>query len=434
MAGGGGGAQRSVAALGRVNFRRYFAGQLVSTLGTWMQITAQIWLVLELTDSGAALGLASALQFLPSLVLGPWAGVIADKVENRRLLLVTNSFAGLFALALGLLSAAGDLSVAWLYVGAVSIGISNAFDRAAGPAFVSSLVQPDELPSAIGLYSVTTSASRMIGTAVAGVLLSEVGATACFLVNAASYLVVLASLLSLRSSEIAERRVGGGPVLIREGWAHVRERPILARTMLTTTAVGMFGMNFMILVPAMVKLAFDADAEWFGYAEVFSGAGSTVAGFVVGSLDRPTAKTVGLGAMALGAATMLTGMAPALLIFSMLMFLVGLTAVGFMTTSMTVTQANAEPAMRGRVSALQAVASSGTMPIGSLAVGGLIAGVGVRTTMVLAGATAVAAGLALFLAERRRPSASWVDTTPAVEPALDAAVSPLFAEIEPEPA
>ncbi|MGD9797453.1 MAG: MFS transporter [Acidimicrobiia bacterium] len=423
--GEGSGAKRTVLALESVNFRRYFAGQLLSTLGTWMQITAQIWLVLEITDSGAALGRVSALQFVPALLLGAWAGSIADRFENRRLLLVTNVFAGLFALALGVLSLQGSLTVGWLYVAAFGVGTGNAFDRAAGPAFVTSLVPADHLPSAIGLYSVTTSASRMVGTAVAGVIVATWGPTACFFINAASYLLVLASLLSLRTGEITDRRVHGEPIRVKDGLTHIRARPILRRTLVTTTVVGMFGMNFMILVPAMVRLTFDADANWFGIAEVFSGAGSTAAGFLVGALHRPTARTVALGAMAMGAATICTGLAPTLVAFCVLMFAVGLAAVGFMTVSMTVTQANAEPSMRGRVSALQTVAQSGAMPIGSLLIGGLMSGIGVRTTMVLTGASAVVAGLVLTSLERARPSVLWADGDvghPPVE--LDATLEP----------
>jgi MFS family permease len=415
-----------VAALQSVNFRRYFAGQLLSTLGTWMQITAQIWLVLEITDSGAALGRASALQFIPALLLGAWAGSIADRFDNRRLLLVTNSFAGLFALALGLLSMSGALTVNWLYVAALGVGLGNAFDRAAGPAFVTSLVPSEHLPSAIGLYSVTTSASRMIGTAVAGVIVATWGPTACFLINAASYLLVLASLVSLRGDEITDRRApGGAKIRVRDGIVHIRARPILRRTLLTTTVVGMFGMNFMILVPAMVRLAFHSGATWFGVAEIFSGAGSTAAGFLVGALHRPSARSVALGAMAMGAATIATGVAPVLILFCLLMFAVGLAAVGFMTMSMTVTQANAEPSMRGRVSALQTVAQSGAMPIGSLLIGGLMSTIGVRTTMVLTGASAVAAGLVLLGLERARPSALWLDgDEEIVTPELDATLEP----------
>ncbi|MGE0795624.1 MAG: MFS transporter, partial [Acidimicrobiia bacterium] len=397
MAGGGrAGAKRSVAALHQVNFRRYFAGQLLSTVGTWMQLTAQIWLVLEITDSGRALGLASSLQFLPALALGAWAGVIADRVDNRVLLMTTNGVAMVLAIVLGTLSASDHLGIGWLYGAAFSIGVGNAFDRAAGPAFVSSLVDADRLPSAIGLYSVTTSASRMVGIAAGGFVVTAYGPTVCFFVNAASYVIVLVGLASLRRDEIAERRVGGVPVRIRDGFAHVRSRPVLLRTLATTVVVGMFSFNFMILVPAMVKLGFEADARWFGIAEVFSGAGSTAAGFVVGSLHRPSVRTVSLAAVALGVATALTGLAPYLLLFCVLMFVVGVTATGYMTTSMTVVQTNAAPEMRGRASSLLVMANQGTTPIGALLMGAVISSFGARSAMVFAGASAIAAGLVLL--------------------------------------
>ncbi len=397
----------SIVALSSTNFKRYFAGQLLSTLGSWMQITAQLWLVLDLTESGSTLGRLSALQFIPSLVLGAWAGTLADRFDNRHMLMVTNTVAGLFALLLGILSVTGHISVHWLYVAAIGIGLGNAFDRAAGPAFVTSLVPEEHLTSAIGLYSVTTSASRMIGIAVAGVVIAAFGASACFIINAASYLIVLASLLSLRPAEITDRRQKGGPIRIRDGFHHVRSRPILFRTLATTTGVGMIGMNFMIIVPAMVKLTFDAGSTWFGIAEVFSGAGSTVAGLAVGLLSRPNARAVALGAIALGASTIATGLAPWLLLFCVLMFLVGVCATGFMTTSMTVTQSNALPSMRGRVSALQLVANAGVMPIGALVAGGLMSSIGVRETMVLTGCSAVMVGTVLLTIETIRPTSTW---------------------------
>jgi MFS family permease len=425
-AGGGGGAQRSIAALHEVNYRRYFAGQLLSTVGTWMQLTAQIWLVLQITDSGRALGLASSLQFIPSLVLGVWAGVIADRVDNRLLLAATNGGAMVLALALGGLASAGHLTIGWLYLAAFAIGIGTAFDRAAGPAFVTSLVDDELLPSAIGLYSVTTSASRMVGIAAGGVVITALGASVCFYANAGSYLIVLATLAWLRKDEIADRRVGGAPVRIVDGLTHVRANPVLLRTLVTTFVVGMFCFNFQILVPAMIKLGFHADASWFGFAEVFSGAGSTLAGFVVGTFERPTVRTVALAAVALGLATGLAGVAPLLLVFCGLMFAVGVAATGYMTVSMTVVQAAAAPEMRGRVSALLVMANQGTTPVGALLMGFMIGGIGIRTTMLFAGVTALVAGAVLLVMERGRsfdlgpaPSPGTVEVAPVEVAAAD---------------
>ena len=338
------------------NFRRYFVGQLLSTLGTWMQITAQVWLVLELRRSGSLLGVVSALQFLPFLFVGPLAGVAADTFDNRYLLALTNGLAGFLALGLGLLASSGSLTIGWLCVGAASIGVANAFDRAAGPAFVSALVDEERLPSAIGLYSVTTSASRMVGTAAAGVLIATVGAASCLYINAASYLIVLA-------------------------------------------------MSFLILVPSVVKLGFHAGSDAFGLAEVFSGAGSTVAGFLVGALGGVSIRKVAFGALALGGATALTGASPVLPVFCVLMFVVGLAATGYMTLAMTVIQSGSYPEMRGRVNAMFGIASSGTMPIGALLAGVLIDALGPRGAMMCSGASAIVAGTLLLLVDLRRPAA-----------------------------
>jgi MFS family permease len=184
----------------------------------------------------------------------------------------------------------------------------------------------------------------------------------------------------------------------------VHTQPVLFRTLVTTFVVGMFCFNFQILVPAMVKLGFHADASWFGFAEVFSGAGSTLAGFVVGTMRRPTVRTVSLAAIALGVATVLAGVAPYLVLFCGLMFAVGVTATGYMTVSMTVVQSSAAPEMRGRVSALLVMANQGTTPIGALIMGFMIGFVGVRSTMVFAGASALVAGVVLLVLEARRTS------------------------------
>jgi MFS family permease len=391
--------RRSVGALGHRNFRLYFSGQLLSTVGTWMQVTAQVWLVVDITKSGGAVGITAALQFLPALLISPYAGLIADRFDNRKLLLTTNSLAGLFALGLGTLSAFGLLSVGWLYVGAFAIGMSNAFDRATGPAFVSSMVPREQLTSAVSLYSVTAAASRMVGIAISGVIIAAWGATSCFMLNAASYLIVLASLLLLRQSELTPR-LRSGAVRIRDGLRHVRERPLVMRSIVVTTILGVCCMNFLTLVPSVIKLDFGAGATAFGVAEVFSGGGSTVAGFVVAGLHRrPDGRTLAISVLLFGAGSLATGLSPSLVAFCVLMFSIGFTTAAFQTITTMIGQLESEPSMRGRVASLQAMAQQGTLPLGALLAGALIPIIGSRAVFLFDGVVAVAVGAGLLVLE-----------------------------------
>src|SRR3954470_2461531 len=198
-------AHRSLRALSIRNFRAFFIGQVVSTVGTWMQMLAQMWLVLQLTDSGGALGITIALQTLPVLLIGACGGVVADRVNNRRMLMVTAVAAALQATGLGIMAATGHITVHWVYLFALLVGIVAAFDRPAMQALIYELVGPDDLSSAVGIASTINSCGRLIGPAIAGVLISTVGVASCFFINAVSFSAVLVALFMLRTSEMFPR-------------------------------------------------------------------------------------------------------------------------------------------------------------------------------------------------------------------------------------
>src|SRR3954452_10377893 len=216
-----GGVSRSLRALSNRNFRAFFIGQVISTVGTWMQMLAQAWLVLQLANSGSALGITIALQTLPVLLIGAWGGVIADRVNNRRLLLLTTVASMAQAAGLGFMVASGHITVHWVYLFATFVGLIAAFDRPAMQALIYELVGPDDLPSAVGIASTINSTGRLAGPALAGVLISTVGIASCFFVNAVSFAAVLVALLTLRTSEMFQRHVHTMRVRLRDGFSYV---------------------------------------------------------------------------------------------------------------------------------------------------------------------------------------------------------------------
>ena len=243
------------------NFRSYFVGQLVSTIGTWMQTFSQAWLVLELTGRSDRLGITVALQFLPLLVFGAQAGVLAHRIDNRKLLAATSACGGLLALGLGLLTSAGHVSIWWIYVFAGAFGCVSAVERPAMQAIVSQLVDADRLASAISINGIINTAARLIGPSIAGLIIATWDIAGCFYVNAASYLVVIAALVALRAREMIERpRRAKGAGGLREGLRYVRARPAILRPLLVMAVVGTLAYNFQTTIPSMVRFGFHRGA------------------------------------------------------------------------------------------------------------------------------------------------------------------------------
>src|SRR5438552_3268738 len=231
-------AHRSLRAPSNRNFPAFFIGQVISTVGTWMQMLAQAWLVLQLTNSGGSLGITIALQTLPVLLIGAWGGVVADRVNNRRLLMATAIAAAVQATGLGIMDATGHITVHWVYLFATFVGVVAAFDRPAMQALIYELVGPDDLSSAVGIASTINSGGRLLGPAIAGVLISTVGVASCFFVNAVSFSAVLVALLMLHTSEMFSRTVSAARVRLRDGFTYVWHEPTLRLGMLAMTVVG----------------------------------------------------------------------------------------------------------------------------------------------------------------------------------------------------
>ncbi len=366
-------ASRTFAALRVRNFRWFFGAQCLSQIGSWFQMVAQIWLVAEMTGSGVALGLVTALQALPFLFLTTYGGALADRLPTRRVLLVTQSLLAAVATAMAVLSATDVLTVGWIYALALVAGTVNAFDRPAASAFLYEMVGPEDLSSAVGLGSVEMSTGRLVGPALAGVLLASVGATACFAINGVSFAIVIVALLRLRTSELVPRtRSGQSRPKVMEAIRYVRGVPELLWPIVACAVVGCLAFNFLTVMTAMVRFEFDAGSDALGAVESLNALFAIPGGLLIAGVHRPTIRLAGLVTLAFSAALALNALAPTLGWYLLVMPFFGMSVAAFMAVTQSVVQRNAAPEMQGRVASLYMLALMGTSPLGALIAGVLI--------------------------------------------------------------
>jgi len=331
------------------NYRVWAGGALVSNVGTWMQRTAQDWLVLtELThNSASAVGIVMALQFGPQLLLLPWTGFAADHFNQRKLLMLTQATMGLLALALGVLTVAGLVELWQVYIFAFLFGCASAFDAPARQTFVGELVGDADLPNAVALNSTSFNGARMIGPAVAGVLIASVGTGWAFVLNGVSFIAVLISLYFLRVSELhqskrAKRKRGS----LTEGFHYVWERRDLRTTMIMLALIGTFGLNFPIFVSTMAVRVFHSNAGGYGLLSSIMAVG-TMSGALLGAgRDRPRFLYLLYGAAVFGLGCALAAIAPTYWTFGAALVVIGAAALTFTNTSNSLMQLSTEPAMR----------------------------------------------------------------------------------------
>ncbi len=389
-----GGRTKTFASLANPNFRRFFGGQAVSMIGTWMQSVAQAWLVLELTGSGIALGLVIALQTLPVLLGAPYAGLIADRVDKRRLLVATQSVMGVLALALGLLTVTGTVQLWMVYVLAVALGAANAVDNPTRQSFVLEMVGPEHLRNAVTLNSVLVNAARAIGPAVAGILIATIGVGICFLINAGTFIAVIGALATLdkgalRPSPPAARSAGQ----LREGFRYVRRTPQLLVPLGMMAVVGMLAYEFQVVLPVVARSTYHGGAQAYGFLTAAMGIGAVVGGLAVASRSYTGTKALIWSSVIFGAVILLAAAAPNLALATAAMTLVGAGSVGFLAIGNATLQLAASPMMRGRVMALWAVAFLGSTPIGGPIAGYVSEHFGGRAGLVLGGVSCLVAAL-----------------------------------------
>ncbi len=406
------------------NFRLFAAGQVVSNSGTWMQRVAQDWLVLTLTGgSGVALGVTTGLQFLPLLLFSLWGGVLADRFPKRRLLLISQTAMGVQALVLGLLVIGDAVQVWHVYLLALLLGTAAALDTPVRQSFVVEMVGPDDLPNAVALNSATFNLGRVVGPALAGILIAAVGTGTVFLVNAASYLAVLAGLLLMRPADLSPAiRTPRGPGALRDGLTYVRARRDLTLVLVVVGIVGTIGFNYQITMALMGRNVFGVGARGFGLLgtafAVGALAGALTAARRSGRSGRAPSRRLVLGlAMASGLVEAVSGLAPTYGAFLLLLVPTGLFAIFFATSANAFMQLGAEPTMRGRVMAMYTLVFFGGTPFGAAAVGWLAEHLGARVALVGSGLAVMAlvAGAVAWLGPAdgaRRPSLRGVDVLP----------------------
>jgi MFS family permease len=390
--------RRTFSALSVPNYRRYFFGQSVSLVGTWMQTVAQSWLVYTLTHSATALGFVVALQTLPVLVIGPYGGVIADRADKRRLMIVLQSLMGLQALVLGLLAVAHVVRFWELCVLAVVLGLNNTFENPARQSFVLEMVGAGELRNAVSLNSTMVNVARAIGPAIAGLLIATVGESVCFLINAVSFVAVVYSLVSMDTGALSPTEpTGRAKGQLRDGFRYVRREPRLGAPLLMMAIVGMLAYEFQVTLPVVAKQTFHGGSATYGFLTAAMGVGAVLGGLVTAARGRTGLRHFTLAGLMFGLAVGLAAFAPVLAFELVALAAVGWASVTFIATGNTTLQLQAEPTMRGRVMSLWAVAFQGTTPIGGPLIGWVVAMAGARIGLgVGAVACLVAAGIGVI--------------------------------------
>jgi MFS family permease len=381
------------------NYRVWAAGAFVSNVGTWMQRTAQTWLVLTgLTHHDAsAVGAVMALQFAPQLLLLPWTGVAADRFPQRTLLIVTQATMGVLALGLGCVTVAGAVQLWHVYVFAFLFGCAAAFDAPVRQTFVAELVGDADLANAVSLNSTSFNAARMIGPAISGLLIASVGVGWAFVVNGVSFVAVLLSLSLIRPGALrlnarAHRATGG----FVAGLRYVGTRPDLMAILVILFLIGTFGLNFQIFISTMAVGVFHTDAGGYGALSSIMAIG-TVAGALIGAgRKQPQFGALLIGAVMFGLGCAGAAVAPSYGLFGAALVVIGVAALTLTNTSNSLMQLSTEPAMRGRVMALRVGVALGGTPIGAPIVGWVADAFGARWALgVGAAAGFAAAGVAV---------------------------------------
>jgi MFS family permease len=389
------------------NYRLYFTGQIISVSGTWMQSVALAWLVVHYlapkNQRGVDIGITLALQFLPMLLFGAWGGLVADRVDKRRLLVMTQASAGVLALLLGLLvvigrGPAGSAHLWEVYLLSLLLGVVNMFDNPARQTFVIEMVGKSDLTNAVSLNSIVMNGARVIGPAIGGVLIATVGLGVCFFVNAASYAAVIVALMLMSRAELhPAQRVARAKGQLREGLRYAWRTPNLRDPLLLVFVVGLLAYNFTVILPLLAQDTFHGGAGTFALLTSLMAGGAVVGGLIVANRGRPNIhRLTGVG-IAFSVMIAAVALSPTLVVACVLLVFMGGLSIAFIATANSTIQLQVEPTMRGRVMALYAMGFLGTTPIGAPLVGWISQTASPRVALLVgAGATLVASTFTLF--------------------------------------
>jgi MFS family permease len=395
-------ARRTFSSLANPNYRKFFLGQTTSLIGTWMQTTAQSWLVFTLTHSATDIGFVVALQTLPVLLLGPYGGVIADRVDKRRLMIVLQSMMGVQAAALAILSIAHDVTYLDVCILAVVLGLNNCFENPSRQAFVLEMVGADNLRNAVSLNSTMNNVARAVGPAIAGVLIAAVGEGWCFALNAVSFIAVVGSLVAMdRTTLNPSKPTARAKGQLLEGFRYVARTPQLAIPLVMMGLVGMLAYEFQVTLPIVAGTVFHGSSAIYGVLMAAMGIGAVIGGLWTAARGKTGVRAMIQASFVFGLCMTFAGLAPALAIELVAMALVGFASVTFLSMANSTLQLNTDPQMRGRVMALWAVAFMGSTPIGGPLIGWITSLLGARVGLGVGAASCFVAGLIGLLALRR---------------------------------
>ena len=374
------------------NYRLYYIGQIISTSGTFMQSVAQAWLVLKLTNSGTALGITSALQYVPILILGPYGGVIADRLSKQKILYFTQSISGILALILGVLVATNLVQVWMVYVLAFGLGMVNVFDNPTRQTFYIELVGKDNLRNAVTLYSSLVNLARIIGPAVAAALIAGFGLAPCFIINGLSYAAVVIMLAVMRSDELlltppAPQAKGQ----IREGFKYVLSTPVIGLTLLMMAIIGTLTYEFQVSLPLIAQFTFNGDASSYALLTASMGFGAAAGGIFCASRKGIRFYKVVTAALLFGLAVLAASFMPSLVLTGLALIAVGIFSINFSSLGNSILQLESSPQMRGRVMAFWSIAFLGSTTIGGPVVGWFAEVAGARWGLALGGLAALVA-------------------------------------------
>lgn len=403
---------RAIAALRHRNFRIFWTGQLISLIGTWMQNLAQGWLVLTLTDSPLLLGVVSAVQFTPMLLFSLLAGVIADRLPKRKILLLTQSGSALTALTLGLLVLTNRVRYWHVLVIAGILGTINSLDNPTRQSFIVELVGKRDLMNAIVLNSTAFNGARIIGPAIAGLAINKLGMAACFLVNAVSYLAVICGLLSLRVKDVAKDRGTETMVFskIKEGLQYIRQTPIILRSLVLMVLISIFAMNFNVLIPVLARDTLGLQADGYGFLLSAMGVGSLVGAVFMALVSHlgPQWYIIIGGAVGLTLSQLVLAFNRSFTLAAILLGITGIAMLAFVTSVNTTLQINSPDHLRGRVMSIYTLVFLGLAPLGSL-FSGTIANAGGAPAGLAAGAVIGLISIAAVLIWGKRQPVSMQD-------------------------
>ena len=385
------------------NFKLYFIGQGISASGTWMQGVAQSWLVLQLTNSGTALGIVSALQFLPILFLAPFGGTVADRFSKRKLLYITQSFSGILAVILGFLVFTGDVRLWMVYLMALLLGLINTVDNPTRQTFIFEMVGGGELKNAITLNSVLMNLSRVIGPTIAGIIIVTSGLAACFILNGISFFAVVVVLLMMHSKELHKTRIPKEKGKIFDGFYYIISKPILKITLLMMAIIGTLSYEFQVSLPLIAQKTFHGDARSYAALTTAIGIGSVVGGVISAGSKKINSNILIASAFFFGLSILVAASMPSLTLSAVAMLFVGVFSIYFMSLGNATMQLGSTPGLRGRIMAFWTMAFLGSTAVGGPIIGWVGEHAGPRWGLSIGGFAAIIAAIwGFFALEKER--------------------------------